>query len=241
MSEALYDRPGLFAAYRDMREQEGRLNEIVEQPALRSVLPDPRGRTAVDLGCGAGAMCRWLVEQGAADVTGIDASERMLSEARKLPGPTYLKADLDNLVLPPERFDLVLSSLALHYVSPIDKLVRQIAGALRPSGSFVFSIEHPIMTCNTREWATGPDGSRQHWPVDRYGDEGRRIISWLGFDDIPRIHRPLARYIAVILDAGLILRTLLEPTPSAEAVARWPRLADQTRRPPFLIIRADKA
>ncbi len=36
----------------------------------------------LDLGCGAGGMSRWLIEQGAQKVLGMDVSERMLELVR---------------------------------------------------------------------------------------------------------------------------------------------------------------
>jgi hypothetical protein len=49
---ALYDDPEFFAAYDEMRALEGTLNDIVETPALISLMPKLQGITAADLGCG---------------------------------------------------------------------------------------------------------------------------------------------------------------------------------------------
>lgn len=69
-----------------------------------------------------------------------------------------------------------------------------------------------------------------HWPIDRYFDEGRREVDWLGRPTVAREHRTLSGYVNALLDAG----------PDAQAIARPPRLGDQCRRPPFLVVRADK-
>lgn len=240
--QPLYDDPKFFAAYDEMRSLNGTLNEIVETPALISLLPALDGVVAADLGCGTGAMCRWLAEHGAASVTGFDASARMLLRARQESQTNlrYEQIDLDLIELPDASFDLIISGLALHYVADFSSLARRLSRAIRPGGSFIFSVEHPIITCHQRQWRLGTDGTRVDWPVDRYLDEGARRMNWLGFPDVPRQHRTVASYVNALLDTGLVIRRLLEPGPSEDAIAKWPRLADQRRRPPFLIIRADR-
>jgi 2-polyprenyl-3-methyl-5-hydroxy-6-metoxy-1,4-benzoquinol methylase len=46
------------------------------------MLPDLSGLAVVDLGCGFGWFCRWAREHGAANVLGLDVSEKMLTRAR---------------------------------------------------------------------------------------------------------------------------------------------------------------
>jgi hypothetical protein len=65
-------------------------------------------------------------------------------------------------------------------------------------------------------------------------------LVWWGFDDVPRHHRTVSSYVNARLDAGLALQRLNEPGPNTDDMTNWPRLIDQRRRPPFLVIRADK-
>ena len=52
-------------------------------------------------------------------------------------------------------FDLVFSSLALHYVRDFAGVCRNVARMLVPGGSFVFSVEHPVFTARAeQEWWT---------------------------------------------------------------------------------------
>jgi len=246
---ALYDDPQFFAAYDEMRALDGRLNDTVEAPTLVSLMPKLKGIAAADIGCGMGAMCRWLITQGAASVVGFDASKKMLARARQESPATenlrYEHADIEHIDLSERSLHLVVSGLALHYVGDFEKCARQVSRALWPGGCFIFSVEHPIITCSKREWVCRDDGSRIHWPVDHYLvdhylDEGSRTVSWMGFDDVPRYHRTVSGYVSALIDAGLVLHRLLEPGPSPDAIAKWPRLADQRRRPPFLVVKAEK-
>jgi len=62
---------------------DGPFNGGLERPALRSLVPGPlAGKRVSDAGCGSGAQCAWLLDQGA-DVVGIDLSPRMVSEAAR--------------------------------------------------------------------------------------------------------------------------------------------------------------
>ena len=137
----IYDDEEFFAGYSRLRRSVEGLDGAPEWPALRTLLPDLRGRRVVDLGCGFGWFCRWARRQGAADVLGIDVSEKMLARGRAATGDpaiTYIRADLEHLELHAESFDVVYSSLALHYVEHLNGLMSQIYRTLVPGGAMVF-------------------------------------------------------------------------------------------------------
>jgi len=145
----------------------------------------------------------------------------------------------ESLALAPECLDLVVSSLALHYVADYDTLIRRIAGWLRPGGQLTYSVEHPI--CTARDPMTGwlAVGEGTVWPVDDYARETPRAQQWLG-TAVTKHHRRLATLIGAVLAAGLILTGIDEPYPDEQALGRRPDLADHRRRPPLLIISARK-
>ena len=120
MTQNVYDDEGFFAEYGRLPRSIGGLTGAPEWPALRALIPDLHGRRVLDLGCGYGWFCRWARENGAAQVVGVDVSERMLVRARGSASDaaiTYLKADLETLDLPARSLDLVYSSLTFHYIS----------------------------------------------------------------------------------------------------------------------------
>ena len=102
MAQNIYDRPDFFAGYSQLRRSIDGLDGATEWPSVRSLLPDVAGLRIVDLGCGFGWFCRWAKEQGAAEVLGLDMSEKMLSRARSWPdaGIRYEVSDLERLELP---------------------------------------------------------------------------------------------------------------------------------------------
>src|SRR5260370_484992 len=129
-----------------------------------------------------GWCCRWARGEGAAQLLGIDVSENMLARARAETQDrtiTYAREDLERVDLPSGAFNLVFSSLTLHYLENLDRLLSQVHRALVAGGHLVFSAEHPIYTApRAPGWSTNPAGGKV-WPVDSYLEEGPRSTDWL--------------------------------------------------------------
>jgi SAM-dependent methyltransferase len=243
MTQNIYDDPGFFENYSRLpRSQEG-LDGAPEWPALQALLPDLHERAVLDLGCGFGWFCRWARQHGAAHVRGIDVSERMLARARAATQDAaivYDRADLEELALPPNAFDLVFSSLTLHYIVNLDRLLAQVHDLLHRGGHLIFSVEHPIFTAPSKQgWRIHPDGHKT-WPIDSYLDEGPRSTDWLAKGVIKQ-HRTVATYINTLLRVGFSLSHLEEWGPTDQQIASHPPLADERQRPPFLLVAASKS
>ena len=226
----LYDDPALAASYARVTAANV-YNAAYERPAVQELLGDVRGRDVLDAGAAAGEHSAWLVAHGAR-VVALDASAAMvrLARARLGESATLLRADLARpLPLADASFDLVLSSLTLHYLEDWLAPLREFARVLRPGGRLILSTHHPALTDD-------PDAD---YHAVRLVEEG-----WNGFADsaVPMrfYHRPLERIVADVLAAGFALRALREPRPSAEADARDPAAAAKLRkRPWFLILDAE--
>ncbi|KQO91925.1 hypothetical protein ASF36_18725 [Methylobacterium sp. Leaf90] len=103
----------------------------------------PRGDLAIlDAGCGTG-LCGPLLRPHARKLVGVDLSGRMLDKAR-LRG-CYDSLDEGELTLhlldQPGAYDLVVSADTLCYFGPLDAVAAAAAGALRPNGHLIFSVE----------------------------------------------------------------------------------------------------
>jgi SAM-dependent methyltransferase len=242
VTQNIYDNEEFFAAYSRLPRSVEGLEGAPEWPVLRALLPELRGRRVCDLGCGYGWFCRWASGQGAARVLGIEVSERMLARATadsENSAIDYLRSDMELVELPESSFDLVYSSLALHYVENLSGLIRQVSRALVTGGNLVFSVEHPMTTAPIRPgWSTAADG-RKSWPVAAYLDEGRRSTDWLTTGVIKQ-HRTVASYLNLLIANGLGLRRIVEWGPSAEQVAAHPEWAGERERPPFLLVAATR-
>jgi ubiquinone/menaquinone biosynthesis C-methylase UbiE len=240
MTQNIYDNEEFFANYSRLRRSVAGLAGAPEWPALRALLPDLRGLKVLDLGCGFGWFCRWAREQGAAHVLGIDVSEKMLARARAATEDsaiTYVRADMEQFELPAQSLNLVYSSLALHYVEQLSRLMSQMYRSLVPGGSLVFSVEHPIFSATVwSEWLLDPAG-RKLWPIDRYLDEGPRSTDWLA-KGVIKHHRTVATYINMLVGLGFSISCVEEWGPTAEQIAAEPSWADERHRPPFLLVAA---
>ena len=82
MKENKYDDASFFEKYSRFPRSVGGLDAAGEWPALQGMLPDFTGKRVLDLGCGFGWHCVYAAMRGAASVTGVDISERMLARAR---------------------------------------------------------------------------------------------------------------------------------------------------------------
>ena len=242
MTQNIYDNEEFFAGYSRLRRSVEGLEGMPEWPALRALLPELRGRKVLDLGCGFGWFCRWAREQGANHVVGVDVSEKMLARAGAAsadPAITYTRADMEQLELPPDTFDVVYSALALHYVENLSALLSQSYRSLAPGGILVFSVEHPIFTAPSQpRWSLDAAG-RKTWPVDRYLDEGPRSTDWLAKGVIKQ-HRTLGTYINMLIGIGFAISHVEEWGPTEEQIAAEPNWADERQRPPFLLVAATR-
>jgi SAM-dependent methyltransferase len=242
MTQNIYDNDEFFAGYSRLGRSVAGLEGAAEWPSLRAMLPPLRGARVLDLGCGFGWFCRWAREEGAAQVRGIDVSEKMLARAEAETADAavaYQRADLERLDLPEGTFDLVYSSLAFHYLENLDRLMAQIHRALTPGGRLVCSVEHPIYTASTKPgWIADPDGHKR-WPIDSYQMEGPRTTDWLA-PGVVKQHRTMTSYLNLLVQVGFFLRRIEEWGPTAEQVAAQPSLAEERERPMFLLLAADR-
>jgi len=242
MAQNIYDDPGFFAGYGQLPRQLRGLVGAPEWPAIRAMLPDVANKRAVDLGCGFGWAARWMREQGASAVLGLDLSQNMISRARSMtddPGISYEIADLETLELPQASFDLAYSALAFHYVEDFGRLARMLHRALTPNGLLVFTIEHPIyMAAAHPRWLHDDDG-RKTWPVNRYFIEGERRTDWY-VKGVLKYHRTIGTTLTSLISTGFALRHVEEFCPTPEQIAAVPELAEELERPMMLLVSAQR-
>jgi SAM-dependent methyltransferase len=227
----------LWAQFAKQRLEEGNLNDHLDLPTIVRILGSSRGGAALDLGCGLGQSSFKLAEMLNYSVIAVDGSAEMLDQAKKLysgPQITWLESTFENLSFSDQSFDLIVSCLSFHFVCDLQSLIRNCAFWLKQGGLLVFSVRHPIRTCNpVGELATGRELS---WSVNGYANEGLRKFKWLGLDCI-NFHRTFSTYLRFLRDAGLHLEVLEEPISVDEALSFN---AESRSVPFFLTIAARK-
>lgn len=237
----VYDIAEFFESYRSLRDRDTGLNAALERPSLIEQLPSLAGLRVLDLGCGFGDFARWARSQGARNVLGVDISRRMLDEATRRTsdcGISFLQSSIESFGFQTGSFELVVSSLTLHYVKDFQTVAANVFDCLSPGGLFLFSVEHPICTAHPIGLATTEQGCA-FWPVDRYAEEGSRQTNWF-VEGVVKFHRTIESYVTAILKSGFQLCHLGEPSPSPEAVLRRPDLKVHCVRPPLLVLAARK-
>ncbi len=243
MQENKYDNPEFFEAYGNMARSQKGLEAAGEWHAFRQLLPDLKDKRVLDLGCGYGWHCRYAAEQGASFVLGIDLSTRMLEKARSMtadPKIRYENTAIEDLEYGPSSFDVVLSSLAIHYIPDFDGLCQKVYRILSSHGSFVFSVEHPIFTASgEQDWIYDTEGNKAYWPVDRYFMEGSRKTKFLE-QEVIKVHRTMETYFHGLLQHGFSITGFVEPVPEEKMLLENPDWKDELRRPMMLIISSMK-
>ncbi len=119
-------------------------------------------RRVLDVGCGTGFLTRRLSGLfPEADITALDIAPGMIREAARLAGgaPNIRFATADAATYTDVRpFDLLVSSSTLHWIQPLDRTCRHLAGLLEPFGSFAFAImlEHTLRELHGARVAIAP-------------------------------------------------------------------------------------
>jgi SAM-dependent methyltransferase len=84
---------------------------------IRALLPDLRGKTVVDFGCGEGVLIREARKAGAASIIGIDPVADLLSKATE--ADTLIQGGADKLsTLPDKSVDCLIAANVLAYLTP---------------------------------------------------------------------------------------------------------------------------
>ena len=105
------------------------------------------GRTAIDVGCGAGLLAEPLARMGA-QVTGVDAAPENIAAARAHAVGQGLEIDYfagELAALPPATFDLVTAMEVVEHVTDPAAFIAGLAARLAPGGLMILSTPNRTM------------------------------------------------------------------------------------------------
>jgi len=222
-----------------------------EKPAIRAELPDLNGLEVISIGCGSGVDARWLADNGAKRVVGIDISKGLLDIAKNNnPDLEFHEMDMEKLDFPDSSFDLAYSSLAIHYVDDWTVPLKEAYRILRPNGKYVFSCGHPVDSGVEYEIINGVKYALLGRKVDQttrartvYGDylaadtNGVKPVTGILADaEITVFHRPVSKMVEEILASGFVIEKLIEPLPTDGLKDVDPAIYEQLRRIPSFMI-----
>jgi SAM-dependent methyltransferase len=194
-------------------------DNLIEWPAQKAMVGDFSGKRVLDLGCGTGDKARYLADNGASQVIGIDASGAFAANWLRHANCSNLELALGSLdslrslsQLQNGVFQLITSFQALMYATDLVKTIQAIASLLDDDGALVFSVPHPfrfaILRNEIEHWGHG--FAYQQTEPYRYPSPWKVEVSLE--HAMPRI----SDYLNAISLAGLRLTACVEPSVTDE-------------------------
>lgn len=209
------------------------VNNKYDRPTILDLAGDLNGRHVLELGCAAGGLTAHLVAR-AATVLAVDAEPRMIELARQRVGAEaqFKLVDLDQPdgIAPSASVDVVVASLVLHYIEDWTPLLRELHRCLKPHGTFIFSLHHPI---------TG-------WLLSDRTDYHRtelvsEVWDWDGLEVTAQSYRrPLSSIFGELRRACFSIDTVEEPQIQPDSGIDADLLRTLNTQPFFLYIRAQR-
>ncbi|WP_137130344.1 class I SAM-dependent methyltransferase [Rhizobium sp. FY34] len=219
-------------AWVESQGRDGDFNrQFVLDPAIDRLLEQRSFQRALDVGCGEGRFCRRLKQhQKVTSVTGIDPTEPLLASARSRdPAGDYRFAQAEALPFPDGSFDLVVSYFTLIDIADIETAINEMARVTTPGGSLLIANLNSFITaCGSGAWVRDGAGKKKFVQVDTYLTEHAEWQEWRGIR-ILNYHRPMSRYMTLLLQAGLHLVRFEEPP----AIGGPPETRDAYNRVPY--------
>lgn len=146
---------------------------VILPAAMRLLDPQP-GEAVVDVCCGQGVLVSHLLAAGVGRLTGVDASQRLITAARARhggdPRVSFVTAD----VCQPGKWadgshDAAVCLMAVHDVPDAAALFANTARALKPGGSAVIIFMHPCFRIPRHtHWGWDADQKIQFRRIDCY-------------------------------------------------------------------------
>ncbi len=240
----IYDNKEFFDGYQSIRNKTS-ANELIEIPQLFELIENVENLSILDLGCGTGGHDRKLIEMGARKVVGIDLSNNMINEAIKNNSSDKIKYkvmsmnDIDKL---DEKFDMIVSSLAMHYIADYDGLCKKVYNLLNNGGRFIFSYGHPMDSC-----AILSDYSdnfviindKKYFLISDYNNEGKRVSHWF-VDGVETYHRNMSHLVNGLIDAGFKLERMKESYATDEVIKLKPKYKEQNDHSYYVYFKCKK-
>ncbi len=213
-------------------------NEFIEIPAMENLLKRiVKNKEVLDLGCGSG-MFTYKLKRFGAHVVGADLSKTLITIAKRdYPGIKFYVSDAQKTTFKKNSFNIVSSSLMIHYIKDLKLLFREVSRILRKNGQFVFSFHHPLNEITKKikidektEYILSPyfNNNKYTWQML----EGMEMISY---------HHTFENIIRALSQAGFDTELIVEPQPKRNSKKYDPKSYDRTiNYPSFCIIKARK-
>ncbi|MBN1880036.1 methyltransferase domain-containing protein [bacterium] len=231
--------------------------DYLNTPAFLAMLPDVRGLSGIDIGCGEGHNTRLIARRGAR-LAGIDISDVFIryaieEEQREPLGINFHIASAVAIPFPDSHFDFAVAVMSLMDMPDTEIVLAEVLRIIKPGGFLQFSITHPCSDVPHRKnlrddkrrsyafelggYFENLEGDMTEWIFSTTPEELKRKLPKF---KIPRFMRRISQWLNLLIETGFTIERVEEPIPSTEAVRACPAVQDAKVIPFFLHIRARK-
>ncbi len=210
-----------FSAAAQTYQDASRLQDRVARRLLELVPPGLSPASVLDVGCGSGRLTGLAAERWPeASLTGVDLAEGMIEEAgRRFPSTTIQWIQADAATFKPGiRYDLVISSSALHWLDPFAAGLHHVATLVAPGGHLALAVMLDgtlVELHHARKAAVPGKPPRRRLPT---GDDFEAALRAIPDARVRRIERIIVEYDEP--SAAHVLRTLHAMGVTGGAVSR---------------------
>ncbi|MGM7721628.1 class I SAM-dependent DNA methyltransferase [Metabacillus sp. Hm71] len=235
-----YNDDQFFENYITRRNREVSPNNIIEKPILLEMIGDVKRKKVLDLGCGDAKFGVELLKKGCISYDGVEGSENMVKEAIKNLSGTVGNVQfsfIETWIFKEKQYDLVVSRLALHYLSDLNKVFQGVYNTLEDNGKFIFSVQHPVLLSSVK--SASVSALKSNWIVDNYFKSGERVEPWIN-KKVVKYHRTIEEYFQLLKQAGFKIVDIKEGTPRIEQFKSESEYERRMRIPLFLMFSCEK-
>ncbi|MFZ4714916.1 MAG: class I SAM-dependent methyltransferase [Bacteriovoracaceae bacterium] len=204
-------------------------NEYLEVPAMEALIkPLVKNKKVLDLGCGSGILTSRLISWGA-KAEGLELSPQMVEIGKKVyPEITFTVGNAESIPFEDKIFDVVGSSLVMHYMKDLEKPFKEVSRILKPGGHFVFSIHHPmneVLKMNDKDVFAHPyfHNNLYHWEMC-----GAKLESY---------HHTFEHIITKLQACGFVVESLIECKPDPQIKNEFSDFDFTSNYPTFCVFR----
>lgn len=206
-----------------------------------NLFDDVSGKKVLEIGCGRGHSLQYLGKRKAAELWGLDISEKQIEQTRQHLTECGLSAKLicspmeEECGIPAEYFDIVYAIYAIGWTTDLNITFSRIASYLKKGGIFIFSWSHQIHKCVVAENDTYI--FRKSYFDESWYSDSRGGVEFTLSD------RMLSTYVNALAGAGFFIEQMIE-RPDEEILRSCDENSEFVKRrkmiPSVFVIKAKK-
>ncbi len=214
-------------------------NKYIEFPNMLKLVGDVTNKKILDLGCGFGDHAKSYSDNKASSIIGLDNASKIIEIAKKrnILNSKFILHDLNSKIsLESESFDIVVSSLTIHYVKNFELLISEVRRLLKPNGIFIFSTGNSTyisMLKNIDGFDYIMGAKKQDGKLKIYGDyfsEKMIIRTWNNGDKVELYPRTYETLVKTCLKHNFELIDYVDAKPIEEVKDKYPEKYELTTK-----------